>query len=292
MKITKILRAVSFLSSVLALPMAISLTAWPQQNPKLGRELPGIHQAGSGGEARNPSTTGSIPQSGVRSSMPRTAKRHSPATTKTGPIPSQSSGSSRPKTGNIGGMYFGNQDFSPKAVDWHSREGGINDKGLFYDFASTEEVKVPANPNKSILWLLINKVMEECSTVDEALKLLSEYNYRDVWKGHMLIGDRFGNSAVVEPLAFIRKSRRYQVATNFLQSKTDPATSTDTRYRLASELFEQSDKISIDLFRHILDDTHMEEQGGSASVTLYSYICDLKKGDVYIYNFHNYDNVH
>jgi tetratricopeptide (TPR) repeat protein len=35
----------------------------------------------------------------------------------------------------------------------------------------------------------------------------------------------------------------------------------------------------------------MEEYNGSFTATLYSYIHDLAKGDVYIYNFHNYDNV-
>ncbi len=193
--------------------------------------------------------------------------------------------------GKYGRMCFGFQDLSPEAVDWHSREGGINEKGLFYDFASTEEVKVPRDPDKPDCWLLMNRVLEECQTVDEALQLFSEYNFREVWKGHYLIGDRFGNSAVVEPHTFIRKDRTYQVATNFLQSKTDPETSTDTRYRLASKSFEQSDTISIDLFRRILDDTHFEDYGGSMCTTLYSYIYDLKRGDVYIHDFHDYDNV-
>jgi tetratricopeptide (TPR) repeat protein len=133
-------------------------------------------------------------------------------------------------------------------------------------------------------------MIQECSTVDEGIKLFSEYNFKDgVWKGHYLIGDRFGNSAIIEPLAVIRKHRPYQIATNFLQSKTDPETSTDPRYRLASKLFEQSDTISLDLFRRILKDTHMEDYNGST--TLYSYIHDLARGDVYIYNFHDYDHV-
>jgi tetratricopeptide (TPR) repeat protein len=33
------------------------------------------------------------------------------------------------------------------------------------------------------------------------------------------------------------------------------------------------------------------ESYNSSSVTLYSYIHDLRKGDVYIYNFHDYDHV-
>ena len=162
---------------------------------------------------------------------------------------------------------------------------------MFCDFASTEEVRVPRDPNKPDCWPLTNKVLEECSTVDEAVTLFSEYNYREVWKGHIMIGDRFGNSAVIEPLSVIRKKGTYQVAVNFLLSNTDPETSIDERYRLASKSFKESNSISIDLLRRILDDVHMESPIGYANVTLYSYIHDLAAGDVYIYNFHDYNNV-
>lgn len=194
------------------------------------------------------------------------------------------------KDGKFGYMCFGFQSGWPRmeGLQW---EGAVNEKGLFYDYATTEEVKVPRDPNKPDSWGLSGKMIMECSTVDEAIKLFSEYNFKDgVWKGHYLIGDRFGNSAIIEPSTVIRRDRPYQIATNFLQSRTDPETSTDPRYRLASKLFEQSDTISLDIFRRILNDTHMEEYNGS-STTLYSYIHDLARGDVYIYNFHNYDNV-
>jgi tetratricopeptide (TPR) repeat protein len=194
------------------------------------------------------------------------------------------------KDGKFGYMAFGFQSGWPRMEGYQS-EGAVNEKGLFYDYATTEEVKVPRDPNKPDSWGLSGKMIQECSTVDEAIQLFSEYNFKDgLWKGHYLIGDRFGNSAIIEPLAVIRRDRKYQVATNFLLSRTDPETSNDPRYRLASKLFEQSDTISLDLFRRILNDTHMEEYNGS-STTLYSYIHDLERGDVYIYNFHNYDNV-
>ena len=194
------------------------------------------------------------------------------------------------KDGKFGYMCFGFQGGWPK-MEGYQWEGALNEKGLFYDYATTEEVKVPRDPNKPDSWSLSRKIIEECQTVDEAIQVFSEYNFKDgVWKGHYLIGDRLGNSAVIEPLAVIRRDRSYQIATNFLQSKTDPETSTDPRYRLASKLFEQSDTISLDLFRRILADTHMEELNGSSG-TLYSYIHDLARGDVYIYNFHDYDHV-
>ena len=42
-----------------------------------------------------------------------------------------------------------------------------------------------------------------------------------------------------------------------------------------------------DELRRILDATHSEGQ----DVTLYSYIADLKRGIIYLYYFHNFENV-
>jgi tetratricopeptide (TPR) repeat protein len=194
------------------------------------------------------------------------------------------------KDWKFGYMCFGFQGGWPK-FEGYQWEGAVNEKGLFYDFATTEEEKVPRDPDKPDSWGLSAKIIEECSTVDEAIQVFSEYNFKDgVWKGHYLIGDRFGNSAIIEPLGVIRSEYSYQIATNFLLSKTDPETSKDPRYRLASIMFEQSDTISLDLFRRILADTHMETYNGSSG-TIYSYIHDLAKGDVYIYSFHDYDRV-
>jgi tetratricopeptide (TPR) repeat protein len=71
----------------------------------------------------------------------------------------------------------------------------------------------------------------------------------------------------------------------------EPENITDTRYRIATEILETSDTISVGLFRRILNAVHYEEYSGSMTATLYSYICDLKKGDIYIYYFHNFEDV-
>jgi tetratricopeptide (TPR) repeat protein len=187
------------------------------------------------------------------------------------------------ENGKFGRVYVGFNTNYP--------QGGMNEKGLFYDGATAEVVDVPRDPKKrDYEGSLIGKAMEECSSVEEVLKLFTEYNCAGRWNGQYFVADRYGNSAIIEPLTFIRKTRHYQAVTNFLQSKTDPETSTDARYRLASKLFEQSDTISVGLFRRILDDVHSEDYGGSWNVTLYSNIFDLITGDIYLYNFHNYDN--
>jgi len=187
--------------------------------------------------------------------------------------------------GKFGRVYFG---FNVVQFP----QGGMNDKGLFFDAATAENVVVPRDSSKlAYTGSLILKAMEECSNVDEVLELYDRYDVSGSWGGHYLIGDRFGNSAIIEPQTIIRKKRKFQIATNFFQSKTKPENSTDERYHIASELFKKSENISVDLFRRILNATHWEEYSGSMTSTIYSYICDLKKGEIYIYNFHNFEDV-
>ena len=192
-----------------------------------------------------------------------------------------------PSEGKFGRVYFG---FDVVRFP----QGGMNEQGLFFDGATAENVEVPRDPSKpdhGHEGPLILKAMEECSTVDEVLGYFERYDYSGSWNGQYLIGDRFGNSAIIEPLTVIRKTARYQVITNFLQSKTAPESTQDPRYRLAARLLDESDRVSVDLVRRVLCATHYEEYSGSMTTTLYSYICDLKRGEIHIYNFHDFEEV-
>jgi len=187
--------------------------------------------------------------------------------------------------GKFGRVYFG---FNVVQFP----QGGMNDKGLFFDGATAENVVVPCDSSKlPYTGSLILKAMEECSTVEEVLKLYDRYDVSGPWNGHYLIGDRFGNSAIIEPQTIIRKKGQYQIVTNFFQSKTKPENSTCERYHIASELFAKSENISVDLFQRILNAVHWEDYSGSMTATIYSNICDLKKGEIYIYYFHNFEDV-
>ena len=187
---------------------------------------------------------------------------------------------------------FGRVYFAWKSNGRHIPQGGMNDQGLFYDAATAENVVVPPDSSKPRYHTdLIFKAMEECSTVEEVIKLFDRYDVSGTWNGHYLIGDRFGHSAIIEPQTIIRKKGEYQIVTNFFQSKVKPENITDTRYLMAAEIFDKSEEISVDLFRRILNAVHWEEYSGSMTVTLYSYICDLKKGEIYIYHFHNFEDV-
>lgn len=107
------------------------------------------------------------------------------------------------------------------------------------------------------------------------------------WNGQYLFGDRYGNSAIIEPLTIIPKQGKYQIITNFYHSKTKPGEIPCLRYKIAKEMLENAESFSVDLFRRILSAVHFEGD----SKTLYSNIYDLKRNIIYVYLFHNYENV-
>jgi len=186
--------------------------------------------------------------------------------------------------GKFGRVYFGS-DVA------RFPQGGMNEQGLFFDAATLDEVTVvPRDPSKpAIKGQLILKAMEECTTVEDVRRIFTSYDFSGPMNGHYLVGDKDGNSMIIEGQTFTRKKGRYQIITNFSQSKIAPERITDYRYRIASQLLEQAATISVDLFRRVLSATHFEQSHGEMSTTLYSYICDLKKGDIYLYNFHNFE---
>jgi hypothetical protein len=66
--------------------------------------------------------------------------------------------------GKFGRIYFGHGTLYP--------QGGMNEKGLFFDGATAEHVEVPYDSSKLAFdGSLILKAMEECSTVEEVLEL-------------------------------------------------------------------------------------------------------------------------
>lgn len=103
-----------------------------------------------------------------------------------------------------------------------------------------------------------------------------------------MFGDREGNAVIVEADTIHYMQGNYQVVTNFRNSKYPSGKGYECgRFKTANKLLESCTDADIHAFRKILSDTHSEGQ----DATLYSYIADLTNGLIYVYHFHNFENV-
>ena len=77
-------------------------------------------------------------------------------------------------------------------------QGGLNDQGLFWDASSCAYLAMPVSEeNKEIFaGALMQKVIEECANIEEALEIFANYYCEDQYKAQYLIGDSLGNSKV------------------------------------------------------------------------------------------------
>jgi len=192
--------------------------------------------------------------------------------------------------GKYGRVYFG--------VDDWIRQGGMNDQGLFFDTVWAPKLEMPElRDGRDYPGDLITKAMEECATVQEVIALFKRlgpfYDPTPIPSvtGAMIFADKNGDSVIIEGGTHIRKRGRYQAMANHYQSRPELGNMLPGRDDIAKQMLEGSPEISVDLFRRILAATHLDHEVGFSRPTVYSNIYDLKKGLVYVYHFHNFENV-
>ena len=209
---------------------------------------------------------------------------------------------------NYGALYLGYENYS--------YQGGINEKGLCFDANSLPDSKI--NPHaeltpapfyeqpyeKYTIWAPV-LILRKAATVEEAIEIAGKYQ-RGNWDsksgklGYQVnFADANGDAVVISvddngELAFTRKKKTdtYLVSTNF--NKANPKNAFDypcRRYTMAEGMLERLNKgngLSVDYFKSILDSTHVE---GSFTNTLYSNIFDLTNGNIYLYYWHQFNEV-
>ncbi len=181
--------------------------------------------------------------------------------------------------GKHGGVYFGFEE--------RFAQGGMNDQGLCFDGFATGSCPLKNQEGKeSYDGNLIQKAMDECGTVEEVIALFERHDLRFLENAMLMFADRHGDSVIIEGDELLRKEGRFQVVTNFYQSRSAPEAYTCPRYRLATEILEANEELSVDLCRRVLAAVHNEE----GAPTQYSNVYDLTKGLVYVYHFHNFEN--
>jgi len=196
--------------------------------------------------------------------------------------------------GKYGRIYLGAED-SRGFINTTA----MNDQGLWYGATSLydggafpERNDIKNYYNKPTWpYELIEKVMEECATVDETIDMFSTY-FDPYWTGHYLIADKNGNSVILEfgekDVVYIRKKNMYQVMTNFPNTDTLNARWYNCyRYKTAESMLAVSSDISADLFRTICNAVHQEGPNPTSLSTVY----DLVNGTLHIYYFYNFEEV-
>ena len=184
------------------------------------------------------------------------------------------------ENGSYGRLYFGYNDLSA--------QGGINEVGLWFDAFG-----LPANNPGSVKGEIYpgdlqDLLMAKCATTEDVRRLLGKYNRSQMSRYQWMFGDREGNCMIVEADTIIPMQGDHQVITNFRQSQYPEGNGYEcNRYQIACSMLEKDPYPDPDAMRNILSAVHSEGQ----DVTQYSYIADLTAGTVYIYHFHNFENV-
>ena len=194
---------------------------------------------------------------------------------------------------SYGGVYVGFDNLSP--------QGGINEKGLAFDYNALPEAPLTPHPELPAKGGIMEKIQRTCATVEEAIALAKKHNWGSSLRWQVLMADATGDAAVFSAgpdgeLAFTRKPKGdgYLVSTNFNRANpknTYRGSYPCWRYNTADEMLQKiksEEDLTVDYFKSILDAAHVESARGN---TLYSNVFDLKNGIIYIWHWHQYEEV-
>ena len=181
-------------------------------------------------------------------------------------------------------------------VTWGAKakfpEGGMNEKGLFWDAAALMQAIPTVRDNKKpdFEGYFVDKALSECATVEQVIQLVRRYNL--VWqdRAQVLVADASGDYALIHSNYIIRKSdhaKPFFAVTNFSLQDKSTAQSACYRYNAAQHMLAQQ-PVSMDLFCKILAKA---AQKAPNNATIYSQIADLKSGTFQLYQKHNFDQL-
>lgn len=185
------------------------------------------------------------------------------------------------KEGKYGHILFGYNG---------SVQSGINEKGLFWDgLRAYPYVKIEnANNKPSIGGDVLYKILEECATIDEVIKLFETFHWDGFRVAQLMIVDKTGESAIItykdNALAVTKTKNQFQVCTNFrIASGQDMRNYRwynigSQRYNKATQLLENQG-LTVDNCISILKATL---QNSIFAKTIYSSVFNLNTGDIHI----------
>jgi tetratricopeptide (TPR) repeat protein len=188
--------------------------------------------------------------------------------------------------GKYGRVYVGfDRYFDPY-------QGGMNEAGLFLDMNAVNSTGWEPDPNKPTFnSCIIDHVLSFYATVEEVVDFFRHYNV-PLDNIRVPVADANGHSVIIEwahgEIQFVYKQGDYQISTNYVQSNYEQLEDYPCqRYKIANQILKNADKADVNIVRAVLSATHFE----FLAQTLYSNICDLKRKRIYLYHFHNFEEV-
>ena len=180
---------------------------------------------------------------------------------------------------DYGRVYFGFFNDFP--------QGGMNEAGLFFDGAALSRRKVPEVPGREVYGEgnLVDEVMSTCATVPEVIEMFERFQAHFLDRAQLQFADAEGDSVIIEGERILRKTGDYQITTNFRQAEVpQDASCPCPRYRTIDRMLGAGETPTVEQFARILGSVHQE---GKVS-TLYSSVYDLKRTQITLYHFHNF----
>ncbi|HRI89753.1 MAG TPA: carcinine hydrolase/isopenicillin-N N-acyltransferase family protein [Candidatus Hydrogenedentes bacterium] len=177
-------------------------------------------------------------------------------------------------------------------------QGGMNDKGLFFDAAVTPKGPPPREKNKPVPPKNMgDRMLAECATVEETITWLGKYRLTLLDGGHLLIADAAGDAAVIElidgEMKVIRKETDKKAigVTNFSVTKPELGNYPCSRFTKMRDAV-KAGPATVEGFKGILQSVAVpktySEQDKRYGGTLYSNVYDLTNGVVYLYNRYDF----
>jgi tetratricopeptide (TPR) repeat protein len=171
-------------------------------------------------------------------------------------------------------------------------QGGMNEAGLFLDMNAVNPTGWQPDPNKPIFnGCIIDHMLSFCATVEEVVDFF-RHNNVPLDNVRVPVADANGHSVIIEwahdEIQFVYKQGDYQISTNYVQSNYARLEDYPCqRYKIADKILKNADQADVNIVRAVLSATHFE----FLAQTLYSNICDLKRKRIYLYHFHNFEEV-
>ena len=169
-------------------------------------------------------------------------------------------------------------------------QGSMNEKGLSFDSAALPEVPWVEDPDKKTPKNLLEKIMNECATVEDALSRFKQYNCKHLAAAQFMLADASGTAVVVawlpgQGLSIVPMEGDIQVVTN---TRLEASGYRCQRFVKASQVLASMRDASLETMTSVLDAIH---QRGPGAYTSYSIVYDLTDLRVHVYNLANFDEV-